>query len=90
MAVDPYSPDGEIPTVEHPIPLLVLGTLIVPVKPLGTGLTSGDTPGGGKPFGPTGAPGTDPSEEVAPSGGVSMPTWASAGLQHAKGKAVAD
>ncbi len=89
MAVDPYSPDGEIPTVEHPIPLLVLGTLIVPVKPLGTGLTSGDTPGGGKPFGPTGAPGTDPSEEVAPSGGVSMPTWASAGLQHAKGKAVA-
>ena len=89
MAVDPYSPDGETPTVEHPVPLLVFGTLIVPVTPLGTGLISGDTPGGGKPFGPTGAPGTDPSEEVAPSGGVSMPTWASAGLQHSKGKAVA-
>jgi hypothetical protein len=89
VAVDPYSPDGEIPTVEHAIPLLVLGTLIVPVTPLGTGLTSGDTPGGGKPFGPTGAPGADPSEEVAPSGGVSMPTWASAGLQHSKGHAAA-
>jgi hypothetical protein len=89
VAVDPYSPDGEIPTVEHAIPLLVFGTLIVPVTPLGTGLTSGDTPGGDKPFGPTGAPGSDPSEEVAPSGGMSMPTWASAGLQHSKGNAVA-
>ena len=89
MAVDPYSPDGEIPTVEQAIPLLVLGTVIVPVTPLGIGLTSGDTPGVGKPFGPTGAPRTDPSEEVAPSGGVTMPTWANAGLQHSKGKAVA-
>jgi hypothetical protein len=89
VAVDPYSPDGEIPTVEQAIPLLVLGTVIVPVTPLGIGLTSGDTPGVGKPFGPTGAPGTDPSEEVTPSGGVTVPTWASAGLQHSKGKAVA-
>ena len=89
MEVDPYSPDGEIPTVEHAIPLLVLGTVIVPVMPLGAGLASDDTLGGGKPFGPTGALGADPSEEGAPSGGVSMPTWASAGLQHRKGKAVA-
>jgi hypothetical protein len=88
VAVDPYNPDGEIPTVEQAIPLLVLGTVIVPVTPLGIGLTSGEAPGGDKPFGPTGAPGTDPSEEVAPSGGVTMPTWANAGLQHSKGKAV--
>jgi hypothetical protein len=67
----------------------VLGTFIVPVTPLGTGLTPGDVVGGGKPLGPTGAPGADPSEEVTPSGGVSMPTWASAGLQHSKGKVVA-
>jgi hypothetical protein len=54
---------------------------IVPVTPLGTGLTVGDAPSC-KPFGPTGAPGTIPSEEVAPSGGVTVPTWANAGLQH--------
>jgi PPE-repeat protein len=66
----------------------VFGTSIVPVTPLGTGLTPGDV-AGGKPLGPTGAPGADPSEEVTPSGGVSMPTWASAGLQHSKGKVVA-
>jgi hypothetical protein len=89
VAVDPYSPDGEIPTVEHAIPLLVLGTVIVPVVPFGTGLIPGDVAGGGKPFGPTGALGSDPSDEVAPSAGVAMPTWASAGLQHSKGKAVA-
>jgi hypothetical protein len=67
----------------------VFGTSIVPVTPLGTGLTPGDVAGGGNPLGPTGAPGADPSEEVTPSGGVSMPTWASAGLQHSKGKVVA-
>ena len=70
----------------------MLGTVIVPVTPEATGLTSGETPGGGKPFGPTDAPGTVPSEEVAPSGGVAvsgLPTWANAGLQHNKGKAVA-
>ena len=43
----------------------------------------GDAPSG-KPFGPTGAPGTVPSEEVAPSEGMTVPTWANAGLQHSK------
>jgi hypothetical protein len=71
------------------MPLLMLGTVIVPVAPLGTGLTSGDTPGGGKPFGPTGAPGTVPSEEVTPSGGITVPTWANAGLPQNKGQAAA-
>jgi hypothetical protein len=61
--------------------------VIVPVTPLGTGLT-GDAAPTCKPFGPTGAPGTIPSEEVTPSEGVTIPTWAIAGLQHNKGNVV--
>jgi hypothetical protein len=64
----------------------VLGTLIVPVTPPGTGLTDVDAPGA-RPLVPTGALGSVASEEVTPSGGMSVPTCASAGvLQH---KAVA-
>jgi hypothetical protein len=66
----------------------VLGTAIVPVTPLGTGLTGVDT-FGAKPFAPTGALGSVPSEEVTPSGGMAVPTWANAGLQHSKGHAAA-
>ena len=91
MAGDPNVPNGEVPTVEHAIPLLMLGTVIVPVTPLGTGLTGVDTPGA-KPFVPTGALGSVPSDEVTPSGGVAvsgLPTWANAGLQHNKGQAAA-
>jgi hypothetical protein len=62
--------------------------VIVPVKPLGTGLTEGDAPTA-KPFGPTSAPGAVPSEEVTPSGGMTVPTWANAVVQHNKGNAVA-
>jgi len=89
VVVAPYSPDGEIPTVEHAMPLLIFGTVIVPVMPLGTGLTSGDAPGGSKPFGPTGAPGTVPSEEVELSAGMAGPTWANAGPKQNKGQAAA-
>jgi hypothetical protein len=64
----------------------VLGTAIVPVTPLGTGLTGVDTPGA-KPFVPTGALGSVPSEEVTPSGGMTVPTWANAGPQHNKAAA---
>ena len=71
------------------MPLLMFGTVIVPVTPLGTGLTSGDASGGSKPFGPTGAPGTVPSEEVELSAGMAGPTWANAGPQHNKGQAAA-
>jgi hypothetical protein len=88
VAGDPNVPNGEVPTVEHAIPLLMLGTVIVPVTPLGTGLTGVDTPGA-KPFVPTGALGSVPSDEVTPSGGMTVPTWANAGLQHNKGQAVA-
>jgi hypothetical protein len=62
--------------------------LIVPVTPLGTGLTVGDAPSA-KPFVPTGALGSAPSEEVIPSEGISVPTWANAALQHNKGQAAA-
>ncbi len=62
--------------------------VIVPVTPLGTGLLPVDA-AGGKPFGPTDAPGTIPNEEVTPSEGVTVPTWANAGLAHSKGQAVA-
>jgi hypothetical protein len=66
----------------------MFGTVIVPVTPLGTGLVVGEAPTC-RPFGPTGAPGTVPSEEVTPSEGVAVSTWANAGLQHKKGNAVA-
>ena len=61
---------------------------IVPVTPLGTGLTGLDTPGA-KPLVPTGALGSAPSEEVTPSGGMTVPTWANAGPPHNKGQAAA-
>jgi hypothetical protein len=73
---------------QAPAPLLVLGMATVPVTPLGTGLTVGDAPSC-KPFAPTGAPGTVPSDEVTPSDGVTVPTWANAGLPHNKSPAVA-
>jgi hypothetical protein len=55
---------------------------------LGTGLTVDEAPSA-KPFGPTGALGTVPSEEVTPSEGVTVPTWANAGVAHSRGQAVA-
>ena len=60
----------------------------MPVMPLGTGLTGVDTPGA-KPLVPTGALGSVPREEVMPRGGIAIPTWANAGLQHNKGRAAA-
>src|SRR5712671_2075796 len=42
LAVDPNIPDGEVPKVEHVVPLLVLGIVIVPVTPVGIGLTPGE------------------------------------------------
>ena len=60
----------------------------MPVTPLGTGVTGVDTPGA-KPFVPTGALGSVPSEEVTPSGGMAVPTWANAGPQHNRGKVAA-
>jgi hypothetical protein len=59
----------------------------VPVAPFGTGLTRGDAPGA-KPLVPIDTPGI-PREEVAPIGGMAVPTWANAGLQHNNGQAAA-
>jgi hypothetical protein len=70
------------------MPLLVLGTVTVPVAPFGTGLTVGDAPSA-KPLGPIDGTGSVPSEEVTPSGGMAVPTWANAGLQHNNGHAAA-
>jgi hypothetical protein len=85
---DPNVPSGEIATVEHAAPLLALGTVIVPVRPLGTVLTPGDA-ASGKPLGPTDSPGTIPSEEVAPSEGIAVviPACAKAELWHNKHEA---
>jgi hypothetical protein len=85
---DPNVPSGEVATVEHAAPLLALGTVIVPVKPLGTVLTPGDTPSD-KPLGPTDSLGTVPNEEVAPIEGVAVviPACAKAALWHNKDEA---
>ena len=41
------------------------------------------------PVVPYDAPAIVPNGEVAPSGGMTVPTWANAGLQHNKGHAAA-
>jgi len=86
---DPNVPSGEVATVEHAAPLLALGTVIVPVKPLGTMLTPDDA-FSGKPLGPTDSPGTIPNEEVTPGEGVAvvMPACAKAALWHNKDEAM--
>jgi hypothetical protein len=81
---DPNVPFGEVARVEHaPAPLAVLGIVTVPVMLLGTGLTVSEAPGC-KPFGPTGTPGTIPSEEVTSTGGVAVviPICAKAAIWH--------
>src|SRR5216684_9576 len=60
--------------------------------PLGAGLIPGDASSVapiGIPVVPTTPSGPLARGEVAPSGGISVPTWAKAGLQHNKGKAAA-
>jgi hypothetical protein len=85
---DPNVPSGEVATVEHAAPLLAFGTVIVPVKPLGTVLTPDDA-FSGKPLGPTNSPGIIPNEEVTPSEGVAViiPACAKAALWHNKDEA---
>ena len=73
LVVDPNIVDGEVPTVEHAVPLLVLGIVIVPVTPVGAGLSPGEVSSvepSGMPVGSTDAPGAAPSGEVALSVGV--------------------
>lgn len=86
MEVDPYIPDGEVPTVEHPLPVIapLLGIAIVPVTPpVGAGLTPSDVisvESSGTPIGEIEGVDEMPSGEVAPivGVGVAIPsTWSS-------------
>jgi hypothetical protein len=86
LAVDPNVPDGEVAKFEHAVPLLVLGIVIVPVTPLGAGLTPGDASSvapNGIPVGELAEPVAMPSGEVSPivGVGVAVPTCAMATLQ---------
>ncbi|UPK07120.1 hypothetical protein IVB05_17315 [Bradyrhizobium sp. 170] len=68
LAVDPNIEDGDVPTVEHAVPLAVLGIVIVPVTPVGAGLSPGEVISvepSGIPVGPTDVPGLTPSGDVA-------------------------
>src|SRR5258706_5232732 len=104
LAVDPNIPDGELPAVEHVVPLLViaplLGIAIVPVTlPVAAGLTPSEPSSvapSGIPVMPTDPPAPIPSGEVTPSEGVAVvgsavsgsSTWANAGPAHNKDQAV--
>ena len=92
LAVDPNIPDGDIPPVEHVVPLVVIAPLVgiatVPVTlPVGAGLTPADVISVapiGIPVPPTDPSGPIPSGEVTPSEGVAVSgssTWANALLQ---------
>jgi hypothetical protein len=73
IAVDPYISEGEVATVEHAVPLLVVGMVIVPAKPVGPGLTPPDlisVEPSGIPVGELAEPIPMPSGEVAPIVGV--------------------
>lgn len=83
LTVDPNIDDGAVPTVEHALPLEVLGIAIVPVTPVGAGLSPCEVISvapSGMPVGSTNAPGAAPSGEVAVSVGVvtTVPTCATA------------
>jgi hypothetical protein len=73
LAVDPNVPVGEVPVVEHVVPLL--GIEIVPVTPTGAGLTPGDAISvepRGMPVWGTAEPAPMPSGEVAAIVGVGL------------------
>jgi hypothetical protein len=73
LEADPNIDDGAVPMVEHAVPLL--GIAIVPVTPVGAGLTPGDAISvepKGMPVGETVEPVPRPSGEVAPRVGVGL------------------
>jgi hypothetical protein len=85
LAVEPNIPEGEVPEVEHVVPLP--GIAIVPIEVVGIGLIPGDASSVdpiGIPVGETDEPDVMPSGEVAPIVGVGVavpPTCAIATLQ---------
>jgi hypothetical protein len=75
IALDPYISEGEVATVEHAVPLLVVGMEMVPAKPVGAGLTPADeisVEPNRIPVGELAEPIVMPSGEVAPIVGVGM------------------
>ena len=72
LAVDPNISEGEIATVGHAVLLLVVGIVIVPVTPVGTGETPGDVISVAPSGIPVGEPAAMPSGEVAPIVGVGV------------------
>jgi len=71
LAVDPNVADGEVPTIEHVVPLP--GIAMEPAAPVGAGLTPGDAISvepRGMPVWETAEPVPMPSGEVAPMVGV--------------------
>jgi hypothetical protein len=75
LALDPNISVGEVATVVHAVELVVVGIVIVPVTPVGTGLTPGDVISvlpSGIPVGELVEPAEMPRGEVAPIVGVGV------------------
>src|ERR1700676_1183090 len=72
LAADPNISEGEVATAEHAVAPLVAGIVIVPVTPVGTGLTPGEVISMAPSGMPVGEPGATPSGEVAPTIGVGV------------------
>jgi hypothetical protein len=72
LAADPNISEGEVATAEHAVAPLVPGIVIVPVTPVGTGLTPGEVTSMAPSGMPVGEPGATPSGEVAPTIGVGV------------------
>jgi hypothetical protein len=72
LAVDPNSSEGGVATVGHAVLVVVVGIVIVPVTPVGRGLTPGEVISV-EPSGiPVGELAAIPSGEVAPTIGVGV------------------
>ena len=61
LAVEPNISEGEVAAIEQAVALVVVGIVIVPVVPIGTGLTPGDVIS----VAPSGIPDGEPPEPVA-------------------------
>jgi hypothetical protein len=75
LALEPNISAGGVATVEHAVLLVVVGIVIVPVAPVGSGLSPGDVISvepSGIPVGETAEPIATPSGDVAPTVGVGV------------------
>jgi hypothetical protein len=75
LALEPNISEGEIAATEHAVLLMVVGIVIVPVAPVGSGLTPGEVISvepSGIPVGEPAEPVATPSGEVAPTIGVGL------------------